>query len=158
MSFTEQTANFALWAVLSSPLILSHDIASSSPRCLALLTNPEVIAVNQAWGGSASFAVGRAGGFADGFAKCLRPAAEPASSTTTTTCAVVAVVFVNRGTSNSTITATWAELHLPAGAHGKSVRDVLAQKDRAAPAAAAAAYTTAVLAPNEAEFVRISLI
>ena len=42
MSWTEQVSHYALWAVLSSVLVLSHDLSSSDARCLQLLTNKEV--------------------------------------------------------------------------------------------------------------------
>lgn len=47
MSSTEYRTHISLWAMLSAPLILGNDVRSMSPQTLALLTNPEVIAVDQ---------------------------------------------------------------------------------------------------------------
>jgi len=43
----EQYALMSLWCIARSPLMWGGDPLSSSPQALALLTNPEVIAVNQ---------------------------------------------------------------------------------------------------------------
>ncbi len=40
-------AHFSLWSVLSAPLIAGNDIRNMSPETLEILTNREVIAVNQ---------------------------------------------------------------------------------------------------------------
>ncbi|MFZ9594733.1 MAG: glycoside hydrolase family 27 protein [Bdellovibrionia bacterium] len=44
---TESQAHFSLWSILASPLIAGNDIRSMSPQVAAILTQPEVIAVNQ---------------------------------------------------------------------------------------------------------------
>ena len=46
-SYAEYAAQFSTWSILASPLILGNDIRSISPECLAIITNREVIAVNQ---------------------------------------------------------------------------------------------------------------
>lgn len=43
----EQRANFALWAVLKSPLMVGTDLRRLSKTALEILTAEEVIAVNQ---------------------------------------------------------------------------------------------------------------
>ena len=43
----EQRANFALWAVLKSPLMVGTDLRALSSVALGILTAAEVIAVNQ---------------------------------------------------------------------------------------------------------------
>jgi alpha-galactosidase len=47
MTHAEQQAHFALWAMMAAPLIAGNDLRSMSEGTLAILTNPEVIAVNQ---------------------------------------------------------------------------------------------------------------
>lgn len=43
----EQRANFAVWAILKSPLIVGTDLRRLSKAALTILTAEEVIAINQ---------------------------------------------------------------------------------------------------------------
>ena len=43
----EQYAHISLWSILSAPLLLGCDMTAIDDFTLGLLTNPEVIAVNQ---------------------------------------------------------------------------------------------------------------
>lgn len=43
----EQKAHFALWCIMTSPLFLGNDPRNMTPQELALLTNKELIAINQ---------------------------------------------------------------------------------------------------------------
>ncbi|MBR4219292.1 MAG: alpha-galactosidase [Bacteroidales bacterium] len=43
----EDEAHFGLWCIMSSPLILGCDLTYISPQTLEIVTNPELIAVNQ---------------------------------------------------------------------------------------------------------------
>lgn len=47
LTVPESRAHFAMWAMLAAPLIAGNDIRSMSPEIRAILTNREVIAVNQ---------------------------------------------------------------------------------------------------------------
>jgi alpha-galactosidase len=47
----EARAHMSLWALLNAPLLAGNDLRSVSPADLAILTDPDVIAVNQDWGG-----------------------------------------------------------------------------------------------------------
>jgi alpha-galactosidase len=47
MTAAEYRTHMALWAMLAAPLIAGHDVRSSTPETLALLTNREVIAIDQ---------------------------------------------------------------------------------------------------------------
>ncbi len=47
MSFDEDQSHFMLWSFLNSPLILGNDIRKMSQQTLDILTNKEVIAINQ---------------------------------------------------------------------------------------------------------------
>ncbi|MFC0540267.1 NEW3 domain-containing protein [Kutzneria chonburiensis] len=44
---TEQQSQFSLWAELASPLLLSADLGSLSPQTIAMLSNQDVLAVDQ---------------------------------------------------------------------------------------------------------------
>ncbi|KAF9157921.1 hypothetical protein DFQ26_008173 [Actinomortierella ambigua] len=51
LTWEEQKSQFALWAIMASPLILSSKLKDLNNEQIALLTNPEIIAVNQdSWG------------------------------------------------------------------------------------------------------------
>jgi hypothetical protein len=47
LSAEEDKSHFSMWCILSSPLILGNDLTSMSQQTIDLLTNSEVIAVNQ---------------------------------------------------------------------------------------------------------------
>jgi hypothetical protein len=46
-SYSEQRAQFALWAILAAPLYISSDLRVISTESLSILKNEEVIAINQ---------------------------------------------------------------------------------------------------------------
>ncbi len=47
MTNTEDRSHFSLWALLAAPLITGNDLRSMTPETRDILTNTEVIAVNQ---------------------------------------------------------------------------------------------------------------
>lgn len=47
MNTSEYTAHFSLWALAKAPLLIGCDVTKMSQETLTILTNPEVIAVNQ---------------------------------------------------------------------------------------------------------------
>jgi hypothetical protein len=47
MTDSEYVTHFSLWAISKAPLLIGCDITNMSAATLAILTNPEVIAVNQ---------------------------------------------------------------------------------------------------------------
>lgn len=47
MSVVEEQSTYALWVMMGAPLMLGCDIRSLQPHSLALLTNQELLAVNQ---------------------------------------------------------------------------------------------------------------
>jgi alpha-galactosidase len=44
---TEDRSHFSLWAMLAAPLLAGNDVRSMSPQTLAILTNRDIIAVDQ---------------------------------------------------------------------------------------------------------------
>ncbi|MBE5793547.1 MAG: glycoside hydrolase family 27 protein [Clostridiales bacterium] len=44
---TEYKTHFALWAIMNSPLMIGCDIRSMTPETKEILTNPDIIAINQ---------------------------------------------------------------------------------------------------------------
>ena len=82
-------AHFSLWALMNAPLLAGNDLRTMSAATLSILTNTEVIAVDQDWGGkqgteSSTTATSRSG-----------PSRWPT--------ATVAVVLLNRGSGTATI-------------------------------------------------------
>ena len=61
LTWEESKANLALFAVTSSPLLLGNDARAGrmQPRLVALLTNPDMLAVDAAYDAPAAFAGGR---------------------------------------------------------------------------------------------------
>jgi alpha-galactosidase len=55
MTDAEYRAHFGLWALLNAPLIAGNDIRSMRPAIRDILTNREIIAVNQDWGGKQGY-------------------------------------------------------------------------------------------------------
>ena len=47
LTHDENVAHFSLWCILAAPLMLGNDIRNMSDDLLEIITNPEVIAVNQ---------------------------------------------------------------------------------------------------------------
>ncbi|HEV2435521.1 MAG TPA: NPCBM/NEW2 domain-containing protein [Verrucomicrobiae bacterium] len=47
MTAAQDQSQFSLWCILAAPLITGNDLTSMSPQTLAILTNAEVIAVDQ---------------------------------------------------------------------------------------------------------------
>ena len=109
MSTNEDQAHFSAWAMLAAPLLAGNDLRTMSSATKAILTNREVIAIDQDPEGVGAHLVSHTDS-ADVWARPL------ANGDT-------AVMLLNRGTSPTTISATATELGLPnAGAY--SVRDL----------------------------------
>lgn len=47
LTLDEERTHFALWAILNSPLLLGNDLRAMSSQTLDILTNKEIIAINQ---------------------------------------------------------------------------------------------------------------
>jgi alpha-galactosidase len=112
---TEGRAHFSMWAIMASPLITGNDLSTMSAATKEILTNKEVIAVNQ-----------------DPLGKQGRVVATPGSnlevwSKEMTGTNTRAVALFNRGTSAASITVKWTDIGIPAGS--ATVRDLWAAKD-----------------------------
>ena len=114
LTTTENRTHFSLWAMMAAPLIAGNDLRNMSPDVKEILTNKEVIAVDQD-------ALGRQGrrvwknGDLEVWAKQLQDGSR-------------AVVLLNRGASQQTVTATWEQIGYPDHLSA-SVRDLWAHKD-----------------------------
>jgi alpha-galactosidase len=114
MTTTEYRAHFSLWALLAAPLISGNDVRSMTPEIKEILTNAEVIAVNQDKLGREGRRI-RKNGDLEVWGKPLSDGSR-------------AVILFNRGTSESDVSVSWEEIAYPGHLSAK-VRDLWAHKD-----------------------------
>ena len=114
MSADEDRSHFGMWAMLAAPLIAGNDIRSMTATTQAILTNADVIAVNQDPLGKQA-TVAATSGSNQVWSKQL-------SGTNAR-----AVALFNRSGSAASMTVQWSQIGLPSGA--ATVRDLYAQKD-----------------------------
>jgi len=114
LSPSESRAHFSFWALFAAPLMAGNDIAGMSPEVKAVLTNPEVVAVDQDPLGMAGRKV-----WDDGAREVwMRPLADGSR----------AVILFNRGTEAAPVAATWADIGLFPGGRAL-VRDLWQKAD-----------------------------
>ena len=115
MSADEDRAHFGLWAMLAAPLLTGNDLRSMNATTKAILTNADVIAVNQDPLGAQATVVATPGTNLEVWSKSL-------SGTNTR-----AVALFNRSEAAASMTVQWSAIGLPSGA--ATVRDLWNQKD-----------------------------
>lgn len=116
MTDTEYRTHLGLWALMSAPLIAGNDVRNLSDSIRTILTNPEVIAVDQ---DAFSFQTIEANDSATGQQVWYKPLSEIGGR---------AVGLLNRGNSAATIAVDWDSIGLAPG--GATVRDLWARTDR----------------------------
>ncbi len=99
MSLDQYRAHFSLWAILAAPLMAGNDLSTMSEQTRRILTNREVIAVDQDRLGVQGRRVVRHGDSEI----WVRPLE----------CGSQAVVLLNRGAAATTIRLEWSALGLP---------------------------------------------
>ena len=114
MTTTEYRAHFSLWSILAAPLMAGNDVRNMTPEIRDILTNKEVIAVNQDPLGSQGRRV-RKDGDLEVWAKTLQDGSR-------------AAVLLNRGTDEKEITVLWQDLGYPSHLSA-AVRDLWQGKD-----------------------------
>ena len=114
MTDGEYRAHFSLWAIMAAPLIAGNDLRTMTPATRDILTNREVIAVDQDSLGVQGTVVQEDPPEHQVWVKPLRDGSR-------------AVVLLNRSITADSITATWWRLRLPAGP--ALVRDLWAHAD-----------------------------
>ena len=117
MTTVESQAHFALWAILKAPLLIGCDLTNIKPEDLAILSNEEVIGVNQDKLGIQAKRVIRTNtdtGFLDIYAGKLR------NNT-------IAILLHNRSGVKQNMTATFADLGFEV--NGGNVRDIINHVD-----------------------------
>lgn len=114
MTYEEDKSHFSMWAIMASPLIAGNDLRTMSDQTKSILTNKEVIAVNQdPLGVQATRAVKN--GSQEVWVKQLK---DPTSK---------AVALFNRGNSAVQMKVNWTDVGLNGSV---SVRDLWEHKDK----------------------------
>lgn len=111
MTATEAQAQFDMWAMLSAPLIIGTDVRTMSRPTVDMLSNPEVVAIDQDTSGGQGTLLAGAGSEQQVWVKSLANGER-------------AVALFNRGDSPQMISTTAADLGLPS-APAYSLRDVV---------------------------------
>jgi alpha-galactosidase len=114
MSTAEYRSHFSLWSMLAAPLIAGNDLKNMRPEIKEILTNAEVLAVNQDALGAQARRVMKDGDL-EVWVKQLHDGSR-------------AVVLFNRGASEAEISAKWEALGYPAKLPA-AVRDLWGKKD-----------------------------
>ncbi len=112
LNANEQYTHISLWCMLSAPLLIGCDMSKLDPFTLNLLSNDDVLAIDQEPLGRQARRVAKTG-FAEVWAKDLQDGSK-------------AVALFNRGLLKCDVTATWKQL----GIEGpQTVRDLWRQKN-----------------------------
>jgi alpha-galactosidase len=100
MSHTEYVSHFSLWAMLAAPLIAGNDLSTMDEATRQILTNADVIAIDQDPLGQQARRLWKQGDL-EVWARPLQGGDH-------------AVVLFNRGLAPATMKVTWTQLNLPA--------------------------------------------
>ncbi len=114
MTNTEYRSHFSLWAILAAPLMAGNDLQHMTPEIKEILTNKEVIAIDQDPMGRQGRRVAKNGDLE----VWARPLADGSR----------AVVLLNRSSAEAPITVRWEDLNYPAK-FSAAVRDLWLHKD-----------------------------
>jgi alpha-galactosidase len=136
MTDTEYRSHFSLWAMMAAPLIAGNDIAAMTPATRDILTNREVIAVDQDRLGVQGRRVWREGG-REIWVKPLAGGGR-------------ALLLLNRGDAPAEIAASWAQLDWPPALRAR-VRDLWEHRDLPR----AAGQVRATVAPHGVVMLRV---
>jgi alpha-galactosidase len=118
MTDIEYRSHFSLWAMLAAPLMAGNDLDHMTPAIHDILTNKEAIAVDQDPLGIEGRRVHHA---SDGWDIWVKPL----------TGGRQAVLLLNRGGRDQTMTVKWSDLGLAAG-KSVAVRDLWEHRDMGA--------------------------
>ena len=115
LSANEDQSHFSMWAMLAAPLLAGNDLRSMSSATRAVLTNTDVIAVDQD-------SLGAQGKLVATPATNLQVWSKTLSGTNAR-----AVALLNRTSASASIAVQWTALGLPAG--NATVRDLWSHTD-----------------------------
>lgn len=124
MTFQEYRSHFSIWALMKAPLIIGCDVRNMTAETFEILSNKEIIAVNQDPLGVQGRKV-----YSSGESNCSQIWSGPLSGNR------LAVVFWNRCSQAETITVTWDTIGIESGIH-VSISDLWQHKEVAGDAVA----------------------
>jgi alpha-galactosidase len=113
MTTTEYKTHMSLWSILAAPLLAGNDLQHMSPEILAILTNKDVIAVDQDVAGRQGTRISKSGD-SEVWAKPLSDGSK-------------AIALFNRGGSETKVSITWADAGFKATP--RHARDLWLHKD-----------------------------
>jgi alpha-galactosidase len=116
MTATEYRTHMSLWSILAAPLLAGNDLRTMSEETTAILTNKEVIAVDQDKLGRQGFRV-KLDGDIEIWKKPLAKG--------------LAIGLFNRGAASAKVTVNWKEVGVTA--KNPKVRDLWSHQDLKAP-------------------------
>ncbi|HKN52746.1 MAG TPA: alpha-galactosidase, partial [Amycolatopsis sp.] len=120
MTTAEYQSHFALWALMNAPLLAGNDLRTMSDTTKRILTNPDVIALDQDWAGKQGYKA-RDDGDTEVWTKPMSDGS-------------AAVVLFNRGTSSAVMTSSAKEIGLGAASDYR-VRDLWTGEETESPGA-----------------------
>lgn len=167
LTLTEARTHFSAWCIVSSPLVLSHDLTNDTTMDAVwpIITNKEALAVNDAWVGDAGTLVKKSDETIEfpncewGFNRfCYHSISmvwkKQLSSDS------VAILLMNNNNVSADVNISWSELppwqeepSIRCPASGCSVRDVNAKKDMGL---YADGFSAKNLAPHDSAFIIVS--
>jgi len=154
LSFAEARSHFGAWCVVSSPLILSHDVTNetTTKAIWDIISNTEAIAVNQAWYGYSGSVFKEASSMVkvgQGSTSTAVPAWQywfkPTAAGTS------AVLLMNHATATTALTVNFADI--PGGCTTCAVRDIWAHADLGT---FTGSYTAKALAGHDSAFLLLT--
>jgi alpha-galactosidase len=119
MSDAEYQAQFSLWCIAGAPLLVGNDLRNMSQTTKDILTNPEVIAIDQDLAGVQGTCVASKPGLGGNLEVWCKPLG--------TNWTTKAVALFNRSETNADISVTWSDILLQAGS--ATVRDLWTRSD-----------------------------
>ena len=137
LTIPENRAHFSLWCAIAAPLMAGNDIRQMAPEIRDILTNKEVIAIDQDPLGVEGRRVRKEGAL-EVWAKRLQGGGQ-------------AVILFNRGTTEAPIAVSWQELGMRYDAE-PMVRDLWAHKD----VGRVKGTFSATVAPHDVVVVRVT--
>jgi alpha-galactosidase len=139
LTVAESRAHFSMWAMLAAPLMAGNDVRSMSPEIREILTNADVIAVNQD-------ALGQQGRKVkdEGDHEVWR---KPLAN------GEWAVALLNRGNAPKSMAVTWVQVGMSADASA-TVRDLWLRKDLGAMTGS----FSAMVPPHDVVMIRVAAV
>ena len=113
----EEVSHFSLWCLVKAPLILGHDVTRQTPRTVEILSNAELIGLNQDRLGAQGRIV------LNDTERGVQVWAAPLDN------GDVAAVLFNRDSAAKNVTAAWRDLWIEPDFALMRVRDLWAHKD-----------------------------